>query len=328
MQRDAAAVRAEHFQRVAQAPLAPLLAAGDAVLPAVHSAHELPLADVGGAVGGLLGLLAAKVEARRIVAVAGAGQLGQHLVRQLKVVVHRVGQILIQCAAVGSRHAGNVVERLGAALDLQAVYARLADEVQERCRAHVVGVQDIAPVLVLADLIQLAGAGLLAQVVFPAAGLGALAPVGVAARQIVGQQAPARHAHAHGTVDKGLDLQFRRGLIPDGGNVLQGQLTGQHHPFSAQVVGRTGSGPVGDAGLGGHVDINIRRELLAGFQHTQVCHDEGIHARCGRAPDGVRQTVGLFVGGQGVHGQIDLAAAGMGVDDALGQLFRCEVGRG
>ena len=60
VQRDAAAVRAEHFQRVAQAPLTPLLAAGDAVLPAVHSAHELPLADVGGAVGGLLGLLAAK----------------------------------------------------------------------------------------------------------------------------------------------------------------------------------------------------------------------------------------------------------------------------
>ena len=129
-------------------------------------------------------------------------------------------------------------------------------------------------------------------------------------------------------MDEGLDLQFRRGLIPDGGNVLQGQLTGQHHPLGAQVVGRTGSGPVGDAGLGGHVDINLRRELLAGFQHTQICHDEGIHARCGRAPDGVRQAVGLFVGGQGVHGQIDLAAAGMGVDDALGQLFRREVSRG
>ncbi len=42
----------------------------------------------------------------------------------------------------------------------------------------------------------------------------------------------------------------------------------------------------------------------------------------------VGQTVGLLVGGQGVHGQVDLAAAGMGVDDALGQLFRREVGRG
>ncbi len=60
---DAAAIGAERFQRVAQAPLAPLLAGGYTLLPAFHRAHELPLADVGGAVGGLLCLLTAKVEA-------------------------------------------------------------------------------------------------------------------------------------------------------------------------------------------------------------------------------------------------------------------------
>ena len=131
VQRDAAAIRAEHFQRVAEAPLAPLLAAGDAVLPAVHRTDKLPLADVSRAVGGLTGLLPAKVEAGRIVAVAGAGQLIQNLFRQLEVLVHRVGQILVEGAAVGRRHAGDVVERLGAALDLQAVHARVADEVEE-----------------------------------------------------------------------------------------------------------------------------------------------------------------------------------------------------
>ena len=114
IQRDAAAIRAEHFQRVAEAPLAPLLAAGDAVLPAVHRTDKLPLADVSRAVGSLTGLLPAKVEAGRIVAVAGAGQLIQNLFRQLEVLVHRVGQILVEGAAVGRRHAGDVVERLGA----------------------------------------------------------------------------------------------------------------------------------------------------------------------------------------------------------------------
>ena len=153
-------------------------------------------------------------------AVAGAGQLGQHLLRQLKVLVHGVGQILVEGAAVGGSHAGDVVEGLGAAFDLQAVHARLADEVEEGGGAQVVGVQDVAAVLVLADLVELTRAGLLAEIILPAAGLGALAPVGVAARHVVGEQAAARHAHAHGTVDEGLDLQLRRGLVPEGGDVL------------------------------------------------------------------------------------------------------------
>ena len=127
---------------------------------------------------------------------------------------------------------------------------------------------------------------------------------------------------------KGFDLQFRRGLVADGGNVLQGHLAGQHHALCAQIVGGAGGGPVGDTGLGGHVHVDVRRKGLAGLQHAQVCHDEGIHTGLGGFPDGLGQTVGFLIGGQGVHGQVDFAAAGVGVDDALRQLLRREIGRG
>ncbi len=90
-------------------------------------------------------------------AVTGAGQLSQNLFRQLEILVHRVGQILVEGAAVGRRHAGDVVERLGAALDLEAVHARVADEVEKGRGTHIVGVEDVAAVLVLADLIELPG---------------------------------------------------------------------------------------------------------------------------------------------------------------------------
>ena len=73
--------------------------------------------------------------------------------------------------------------------------------------------------------------------------------------------------------------------------------------------------------------IDVRCKGLAGIQHTKVCHDKGIHTGFGSLLDGLRQTVGLLVGGQGVHGQVDLAAAGMGVDDAFRQLLRGEIGR-
>ena len=74
-----------------------------------------------------------------------------------------------------------------------------------------------------------------------------------------------------------------------------------------------------------HVDV--RGNGLAGIQHAQVGHDEGIHTGLGGLLDGVRQAVGFLIGGQGVHGQVDLAAPGMGIDDTLGELLRRKVGR-
>ena len=257
---------------------------------------------------------------------AGAGQLVQHPLGQVEVLGKGAGQVLVQGPAVGRRHAGHVVEGLGPALDLEAVHPRLADQVQEGGGAQVVGVQDVAAALPLPDLEQLAGAGLLAEVVFPAAGLGALAPVGVPAGQVVGQQAPARHAHAHGPVDKGLQLQLGRGLVPDHGDVGQAQLPGQHHPLGPHLPAGGGGGVARDAGLGGHMHVHIGGPGLAGVQHPQVGHDEGVHPGGGRLPDGVGHPGSLLVGGQGVQGQVDLAAPGVGVDHPLGQLFGGEVG--
>ena len=211
--RDAASVRAQRLQRIPKAPFAALLTVGDAVFPAVHRAHEFPLADVGSAVGGLFGLLAAEIEAGRVVPVTGAGKLCVHLRRQFKVIVCRVSQISVQRLAVGGGNAGHIVEGLGTAFDLQAVHARLADQVNEGRGAQIVGVKDVAAILVFADLVQLAGAGLLAQVVLPAAGLGALATVGVTSGHVVGQQTPAGHAHAHSTMYKSFNFKLRRGLI-------------------------------------------------------------------------------------------------------------------
>ena len=74
------------------------------------------------------------------------------------------------------------------------------------------------------------------------------------------------------------------------------------------------------------MDVDVGRERLAGVQHAEVGHDEGVHTGGGSVLDGLRQTVSLLVGGQGVHGQVDLAAPGVGIDDALAQLLRGEVG--
>ena len=126
---------------------------------------------------------------------------------------------------------------------------------------------------------------------------------------------------------KGFDLQLRRRFIAQDGDILQGHFTGKHHALCAHIVGSAGRSPVGNARLGGHMHIDLRCKGLAGIQHAQICDDEGVHTGLGRFPDRFRQTVCFLIGGQGVHSQVDLAAPGMGIDDALFQLFRCKIGR-
>ena len=81
----------------------------------------------------------------------------------------RDSQIGVQCLAVGSGNAGHIVKGLGTAFDLQAVHARLADQVDKGRGAQIVGVKDVAAVLVFADLVQLTGAGLKATTAAAAA---------------------------------------------------------------------------------------------------------------------------------------------------------------
>ena len=56
---------------------------------------------------------------------------------------------------------------------------------------------------------------------------------------------------------------------------------------------------------------------------------EGIHTGGHRILDGFRDALQLLVGGQGIHGQIDLLTPGVGEGGTFGQLLRGEVaGRG
>ena len=323
-----AAVGLQYLDGVPQAELAALGAAGHALVPAVHRADEIPVPYIGVA-GGLLRLLFAEVEPRRIVAVAGAVQLLDDVIGQLKIIVVGVFQVGIQCAAVGAGDGRDIVKRLGPALNFQAVDTGLADQVDERRGTQVVGVQDITAVaLAFADLHILAGAVFLDQIILPAAGLGALAPVAAAARHIAGQQAAPGNAHAHSTVDERFQFKVGGAVIADEGDLGQGQLARQHDAFCAQFVADLGGLVVGDARLRGDMALDLRGVLFSQCQHAQVGDDERIHPRLGSVLDILGQLAQLFVGGQGVQGQIDFFAARVGKNAALVQFAHRQVDRG
>ena len=116
-QGDHSTVGLQDLDGIAQVELAALGTVGHAVLPEINGANEVPVPHIGMA-GGLLGLLLAKIKARRIVAVAGAVQLLDDIIRQLKVIAVGIAQVGIQGTAVGAGDGCHIVKRLGAALDL------------------------------------------------------------------------------------------------------------------------------------------------------------------------------------------------------------------
>ena len=173
------AVRPHDLHRVARAELIAQAERRHAVrVAALNHRHDLPVADVAGIVVILPRLTV--IKAGRIVAVTDVLDL---------VEPDRVGRLprrdLVEHMAVGPRDDGGVVFALRAALNLDAVDARVHDVVQMTDHAHIAGVHDVRSLLVLKDGEVFARPFLLHQGVLIAAGLGAGAAVAVAPRHVV-----------------------------------------------------------------------------------------------------------------------------------------------
>src|SRR5690606_12148444 len=235
------------FHPVAQGKAILYLDAQPVILLLQYLADELVTAHAG--VAALVVLIhprwMAAVEALGIAAVGQARQIGQQ-----GHVEGPAGHGIVDRLAVGLHGTGDVEMGLGAALDLQRVDAHLDEPGYMLNRPQVLGVHDVGAVLVfldghllvglvaLVEQVQRLGLGLhhqrldiafgglpgRLQIVFPAAGVGAGALVGIAVVEVARQQAAPGVGDAQGSMNE--DLQFHvRALATDLLALLQRQLT-------------------------------------------------------------------------------------------------------
>ena len=242
---------------------------------------------------------------------------------------HRVQRLSrgggVNGVAVGAGDDGGVVGRLGPALQLQAVQTGFHELGHVVDHAHVPGVHNVGALVVLIDGEILPGTLLLHEGVAVAAGLGTLAPIGVPASHVVGQQAPARVAHAHGAVGKGLDLQLLGSLLTDLPDLLQAQLPGQDDPVGAQLVPGPGGLVVDDAGLGGDVALDVGGVADGQGQHAHVGQDHRVHPGLVQVLQPLGQLGDFFIAGHGVAGHVDPHPLGVAQVHGGFQLLRAEV---
>ena len=185
--------------------------------------------------------------------------------------------------------------------------------------AHVPGVHDVGALLVLEHREVFAGALLLHQRILIAAGLGALAPVGIPPGHVVGQQTASGVADAHGAVAEGLQLQLRRYAGADGGDLLQTQLPRQHHAGGAQIVPRLGADVVGHGLLGADVPLAVGRIFPRQRERAQIRQDQRVHTRRIQLFQMGGQRLRLVPAGHGVDGGVYLHAVVVGEPHRLRQ---------
>ena len=125
----------------------------------------------------------------------------------------------------------------------------------------------------------------------------------------------------------GKDLDLHGAVAADEGDLLPGQLPGQHHPADAHPGGLQHALQGVNAHLGGGVDGNGRRQLANQLHQPQVLDDEGVHPQPGGGADDVRGRQHLPVRDQDIQRQMDLHAPDVAVGHRLLQLFQGKVFR-
>ncbi|KAF5049476.1 hypothetical protein DSECCO2_439450 [anaerobic digester metagenome] len=243
------------------------------------------------------------------------GQLLQFL--QVQAGAEGLGREIIQGRAVHVRDLGKVGGGLHAAFDLEAPDPVLAEPLQVLDQAEVLGGHDLAEFPAAPDFPRVpAGAQALLQPhgrdrVVVAAGVGALAEVAGAVRQMGREQAAAGHGHAHGAVHK--DLEFEVGHLGDHGpDAGCAQFAGHVDAARAQIAPEGGRGGVGGVGLGGDVDGDVRRAAPGHGRDARVGDDDAVHGDVRKFRQVGLDTGQMLFAGQEVEGEIDLGAPAVG----------------
>ena len=110
---------------------------------------------------------------------------------------------------------------------------------------------------------------------------------------------------------EGLQLQLRRGALPQFADLCQGHLPAQHHAGRAHVVVGAGGGVVQAVGLGAHVNLQLRRGQPQRADQAQVGHDRRVHAQRMQRASVIGGGVHVGVAREGVDRDVDALPGGV-----------------
>ena len=155
--------------------------------------------------------------------------------------------------------------------------------------------------------------------VFPAAGVGAGALVGVAVVEIAGEQAAAGVGHAQRAVDEDFQLHVGAALA-DFFDFFERELTREDDAADAVALPEFDRRPVDGVRLHGKVNRQLGIGLFDDHNQARVGHDERVRAGGNGGREVAQGGVELVVVRLGVDGEVEMLAKGVCFADAVFQV--------
>ena len=122
------------------------------------------------------------------------------------------------------------------------------------------------------------------------------------------------------------DLQFGPGTAADGADLFQAEFTGQVQPPHALAGPEAGAGRIGDVGLGGEVNRQLRYHLRSQGEDARVGDDQAIGAGVAEFPQVRLQVHKIAVVGEDVDRDVGLDAVVVSVGQGSTQSGGIEIG--
>ena len=191
--------------------------------------------------------------------------------------------------------------------------------------AQITGIENICPALILLNGEVFAGPGLLRNGILPSAGMGAGAAVGIASCKPGGQEASSRIGNAHRAVDKGLDLQLCRSILPDLRDFIQRQFPRTDNTGGTHFVPEAECAVICIVCLGGDMYGNLRTVLPGKGKHSRIRNQYGIGFHLCQFCKICCCLIQIPVMGKNIGGNMYVHTVFMGVGNARPHIFRAEV---
>ncbi len=189
--------------------------------------------------------------------------------------------------------------------------------------AEIPGIEDIRSPLVFENRHELAGTHCLDNRILPPAGMTAHPAVAVPQSHETAQQTSARIGNAHSPVNEA--LHFHTGFPNNFGNLGQRKFSGRIDPDSPHVFPESGTGRVGDIGLGADMNGYVGNQAPGHPEDSRIGHDDGIRPH----PPDIAKIVGngrhFMIAGINVAGHIDFFSAIMDKANGRCQFRKSEI---
>ena len=227
----------------------------------------------------------------------------------------------VYCLSVCPGRRCNIESSLHPSLYLVTVYSRIQHFRDMLHHAQILGIEYKRTSLILFYGKILPRSALFRHSIFPSAGMGTCASVGIPSCKIVGKKAATRIRDAHGSVDETLYFHVLRNIVLYLSDLLKRQLSCSNRPLRSLLIPEAECAIVCIISLSGNMDIYLWAYTPCDHKHSGIGYYHRIGLYSLKLFKISFRFLKIAVVSKYISGHMDLNTVSMGIGNACLHIF-------